>query len=106
MKMSVESLLVILFVGLIAGWLAGQIVRGTGFGVVGDIVVGVLGAFIGSWLLPKLGVHLGAGLVAAICNATIGAIMLLIVVSLVRGGGSWQSNGWGNRWGGWGNRRY
>src|SRR5579864_7708084 len=82
MNMSGESLLVILFVGLIAGWLAGQIVRGTGFGVLGDIVVGIIGAFIGGWLLPRLGVHLGAGIVAAIVNATIGAILLLLVVRL------------------------
>lgn len=57
MNMSSESLLVILFVGLVAGWLAGQIVRGTGFGIVGDIIIGILGAFVGSWLLPQLGVH-------------------------------------------------
>jgi len=54
MNMSSESLLVILFVGLFAGWLAGQVVRGTGFGIVGDLIVGILGAFIGSWLLPQL----------------------------------------------------
>jgi uncharacterized membrane protein YeaQ/YmgE (transglycosylase-associated protein family) len=96
MHMSSESLLVILFVGLVAGWLAGQIVRGTGFGMVGDILCGILGAFIGSWLLPRVGIHLGTGLVSAIVNATIGAIVLLLVVGLLRGGG-----GWGNRLGGW-----
>ena len=55
MNMSSESLLVILFVGLIAGWLAGQIVQGTGLGLIGDLVVGIVGAFIGSWLLPQRG---------------------------------------------------
>ena len=104
--MSGESLLVILLVGVIAGWLAGQIVRGTGFGIVGDLVVGIIGAFIGGWLLPRLGVHLGAGIVAAIFNATLGAIVLLLVVKLVRGGGSLEGTGWGRRWGGWGSRRY
>jgi uncharacterized membrane protein YeaQ/YmgE (transglycosylase-associated protein family) len=100
MHMSGESLLIILVVGLIAGWLAGQIVRGTGFGIVGDIIIGIIGAFIGSWLLPQLGIHLGSGLIAAIVNATIGALILLLVISLVRGGG-----GWGARWsGGWGGR--
>jgi len=102
--MSSESLLVILFVGVVAGWLAGQIVRGTGFGLVGDLVVGIVGAFIGGWLLPRLGVHLGVGIIAAILNATIGAILLLLVVRLVRGGSSWGGNGWGRRWGSWGSR--
>ena len=57
--MSGETLLIILLVGLIAGWLAGQIVRGTGFGLVADIAIGVVGALIGNWLLPHLGIHLG-----------------------------------------------
>ena len=82
MNMSSESLLVILFVGLVAGWLAGQIVRGTGFGIVGDLIIGILGAFIGSWLLPRLGIHLGSGIISAIANATIGAVLLLFVVRL------------------------
>jgi uncharacterized membrane protein YeaQ/YmgE (transglycosylase-associated protein family) len=101
MNMSSESLLVILFVGLVAGWLAGQIVRGTGFGIVGDLLVGILGALIGSWLLPQLGIHLGTGVISAIVNATIGAILLLLIVRFLRGGG-----GWGSRWGGgwWGRR--
>ncbi|MCC5977580.1 MAG: GlsB/YeaQ/YmgE family stress response membrane protein [Salinarimonas sp.] len=89
MNMSGESLLIILFVGLVAGWLAGKVVRGTGLGLLGNIVVGVLGAFIGSWLLPQLGIVLGAGIVNAIINATIGAIVLLLIIRLVRGGGGW-----------------
>jgi len=100
--MSGESLLVILFVGLVAGWLAGQIVRGTGFGLIGDIVVGIIGALIGGWLMPRLGIHIGAGIVGAIFDATMSAIVLLIVVRLVRGGSTWQGNGWGR---GWGSRR-
>jgi uncharacterized membrane protein YeaQ/YmgE (transglycosylase-associated protein family) len=99
MHMSSESLLVILFVGLVAGWLAGQIMRGTGFGIVGDIIVGILGALIGSWLLPQLGIRLGTGLISAIVNATIGAMLLLFVVGLLRGGGGWRwGGGWGRRW--------
>jgi len=93
MHMSSESLLVILFVGLVAGWLAGQIVQGTGFGLIGDLVVGILGAFFGSWLLPQLGIRLGTGLISAIVNATIGAVLLLLIVRLVRGGG-WQRSWW------------
>jgi uncharacterized membrane protein YeaQ/YmgE (transglycosylase-associated protein family) len=89
----------ILLVGVIAGWLAGLIVRGTGFGIVGDLIVGIVGAFIGDWLLPRLGIHLGVGIVAAIANATVGAIVLLLVVRLVRGGSYWEGNAWGRRWG-------
>ena len=99
--MSGEALLTILIVGLIAGWLAGQIVQGTGFGIVGDLLVGIAGAFIGSWLLPQLGLHLGSGIISAFINATIGAMLLLLVIRLVRGGGgmrrSWGGN-WGRRW--------
>jgi uncharacterized membrane protein YeaQ/YmgE (transglycosylase-associated protein family) len=93
MNMSGESLLVILVVGIVAGWLAGQIVRGAGFGLIGDLLIGIVGALIGSWLLPQLGIHLGAGIVRAIINATIGAILLLLVLRLLRGG-----TGWGRRW--------
>ena len=97
MHMSSESLLVILLVGLVAGWLAGQIVQGTGFGLIGDLIIGILGAFIGSWLLPQLGIHLGTGLVGAIANATIGAVLLLLVVRLVRGGGWGSQRSWWRR---------
>jgi uncharacterized membrane protein YeaQ/YmgE (transglycosylase-associated protein family) len=91
-NMSVESLLIILVIGVIAGWLAGQIVQGTGFGIVGDLIIGILGAFIGSWLLPQLGIHLGAGIIAAIVNATIGAVILLLIIKLIRGGGGWRGS--------------
>jgi uncharacterized membrane protein YeaQ/YmgE (transglycosylase-associated protein family) len=91
LQISTESLLVILIIGLIAGWLAGQIVQGTGLGIIGDLVVGIVGAVIGSWLLPQLHVVLGSGLLAEILNATIGAILLLVVIKLIRGGGrSWR----------------
>ena len=97
MHMSNESLLIILGVGLIAGWLAGQIVQGTGFGIVGDLIIGIVGAFIGSWLLPQLGIHLGSGIIAAIINATIGALILLLIIRLVGGGGGWRRS-WGGSW--------
>ena len=57
--MSADSLLIILLVGLVAGWLAGLIVQGTGFGLIADICIGIVGALIGSWLFPQLGVHIG-----------------------------------------------
>jgi len=93
MYLSGESLLIILLVGLIAGWLAGEIVAGGGFGLVGDIAIGIVGAFIGSWLLPHLGLRIGGGLVSMIIVATIGAVVLLLLLGLFRGGG-W---GWGYR---------
>lgn len=85
MYLSNQSLLVILFVGLVAGWLAGKIVRGTGFGIIGDIIVGILGALIASLLFPRLGIHLGTGLVSHIIYSAIGAIILLVIVRLLRG---------------------
>jgi uncharacterized membrane protein YeaQ/YmgE (transglycosylase-associated protein family) len=87
MYLSSEGLLVILFVGLIAGWLAGKIVRGTGFGIIGDIIVGIAGAFVASWLFPKLGIAIGTGLVREIIYSAIGAIVLLLIVRLIRTGG-------------------
>jgi uncharacterized membrane protein YeaQ/YmgE (transglycosylase-associated protein family) len=92
MHMSNESLLVILLVGVLAGWLAGKIVRGAGFGIIGDLIFGIVGAFIGNWFLPKLGIHLGTGVINAIINATVGAILLLLLVRVLRGGS------WGRRW--------
>lgn len=89
MYLSGQSILVILLVGLVAGWLAGKIVRGTGFGLIGDIAIGIVGAFIASWLLPRLGISLGIGVVRAIINSTIGAVLLLLIIRLVRGGGRW-----------------
>lgn len=87
MYVSNEGILVILFVGLVAGWLAGKIVRGTGFGIIGDIVVGICGALIASLIFPRLGIRLGTGLVSEIIYSALGAVILLLVVRLVRTGG-------------------
>lgn len=89
MNLSGESLLVILLVGLVAGWLASRIVEGIGFGLLGHLVIGIIGAFIGSWLLPRLGIRLSTGIIGAIFDATIGAVVLLVILRLVRGGGRW-----------------
>ncbi len=85
MQMSNEGILVILFVGLIAGWLAGKLVRGTGFGLIGDLIVGIAGALVASLLFPQLGIHLGTGLVSEIIYSAIGAVVLLLIVRLLRG---------------------
>ena len=76
----------------------GKSYAGFGFGLIGDLLIGIIGAFIGDWLLPQIGIHLGTGIVSAIAKATIGAVLLLLVVRLLRGG-----DGWG---GGWGRRRW
>jgi uncharacterized membrane protein YeaQ/YmgE (transglycosylase-associated protein family) len=84
MYLSGQSILIILFVGLIAGWLAGKIVRGSGFGLIGDICVGIVGALIASWLFPKLGIHIATtGLIREILYATGGAVLLLVIIRLV-----------------------
>ena len=73
-----------LIVGLVAGWLAGVLVKGGGFGLIGDLVVGVIGAFLGGYLFSALGVSAGGGLVGAIIVATIGAVVLLFVIRIVK----------------------
>jgi uncharacterized membrane protein YeaQ/YmgE (transglycosylase-associated protein family) len=80
----IESLLIFLIVGAVAGWLAGQIVKGHGFGLVGNIVVGIIGAFLAGWLLPQVGLAIGGGYIAAIINALIGAIILLFLIGLFK----------------------
>ena len=78
------SLLWFLVVGLIAGWLAGVLVKGGGFGLVGDLVVGVIGALLGGFLFSTFGVSLGGGLIGSIVVATIGAVVLLFLLRLIK----------------------
>jgi uncharacterized membrane protein YeaQ/YmgE (transglycosylase-associated protein family) len=80
-----ESLLVILVVGLIAGWLAGRIMKGSGYGIIGNIIIGIIGAFIGTWLWGLL--HLptiGNFWVNAVVISTVGALVLLFILGLVK----------------------
>jgi uncharacterized membrane protein YeaQ/YmgE (transglycosylase-associated protein family) len=73
-----------IIVGLIAGWLAGVIMKGGGFGVIGDIVVGIIGALLGGWLFSTMGVSTGGGLLGAIIVALIGAIILIFLLRLIK----------------------
>ena len=82
--MGIESLLVFIIVGAIAGWLAGLIVKGFGFGLIGNIVVGIVGALIAGWLFPRLGFAIGGGILAAIIHSTVGAVILLVLIKLVK----------------------
>jgi len=73
-----------ILIGLVAGWLAGQLVKGGGFGVVGDIVVGVVGALIGGFVFSTMGVSAGGGLIGTLIVATIGAIILIFILRLIK----------------------
>ena len=80
------SIIAALIIGAIAGWLAGQIVRGAGFGLLGNIVIGIVGALVAGWLLPLvgLGFSTGSSIVTSILYATIGAVIVLAVLSFIR----------------------
>ena len=82
--MDATGLLIFLLVGAAAGWIAGNLMRGGGFGVVGNIVVGIIGAFLGSWLLGLLKVSIGSGLINSLVTSVIGAVVLLFVVGLIK----------------------
>jgi uncharacterized membrane protein YeaQ/YmgE (transglycosylase-associated protein family) len=77
------NLLWFILIGIAAGWLAGQIMKGGGFGVVGDLIVGVIGALLGGFLFGLLGIH-SAGLLGSLITATIGAILLIVVLRLIK----------------------
>jgi len=82
--MDLVTILIWIVVGGVAGWLAGLLVRGGGFGLVGDIILGIAGAILAGWLLPTLGISLGGGIVGAIIAALIGAILILLVIRLIK----------------------
>ena len=79
----IESILIACAIGIIAGWLASLVMKGGGSGLLRDLIIGLLGGIIGSWLIPKTGIVLGSGYVGAIATAFIGAVILLVVVRLV-----------------------
>ncbi len=82
--MGTESLIIFLIIGAIAGWLAGVIVKGYGFGLLGNIVVGIVGSFIGGFLLAHFHLMQGGGIIGAIVGATLGAVVLLLLLRLIR----------------------
>jgi uncharacterized membrane protein YeaQ/YmgE (transglycosylase-associated protein family) len=81
--MTLTALIWFLLIGLIAGWLAGKVMRGGGYGVVGDMIVGVIGAFIGGWLFSMLGIAAG-GLIGSIITAFVGAVVLILILRAIR----------------------
>ena len=77
------EILVALLIGGLAGWLGSVIYKGSGLGLLGNIVVGIIGSFVGYWLLGKLGISLGTGLLGAILTGAVGAIVILVLINLV-----------------------
>lgn len=73
-----------LIIGAVAGWLAGLLVKGGGFGLIVDIIVGIVGAFIGGWLAGLLGINIGGGMISSIITAIVGAVILLFIIRLFR----------------------
>jgi uncharacterized membrane protein YeaQ/YmgE (transglycosylase-associated protein family) len=85
-SMELTAVVVALVIGAIAGWLAGLLVEGAGFGLLGNILVGIAGAFMAALLFPRLGagLTLGGGIIGAILTSTIGAVVLLLIVNLIQ----------------------
>jgi uncharacterized membrane protein YeaQ/YmgE (transglycosylase-associated protein family) len=78
------GLIVWIVVGLIAGWAAGKIMKGSGYGVLGDIVLGILGGIFGGWILGVLGLYSGGGLIPSILTAIVGAVVLVALVRMIK----------------------
>ena len=78
------NLLWFLLIGIAAGWLAGQLMKGGGYGLVGDLVLGVIGAFVGGWLFGVMGVSTGGGLIGSLITATIGAVVLIFCSRMLK----------------------
>jgi len=83
--MSTEHLLLFLVIGIVAGFLAGKIMKGAGYGLVGDLIVGVIGAFIGVWVFGLLGIA-AEGIIGLLVAAVVGALLLLFVIRLIKKG--------------------
>jgi uncharacterized membrane protein YeaQ/YmgE (transglycosylase-associated protein family) len=84
--LQLESLVYFLVIGAVAGWLASQMMRGGGFGVLGNIVIGVIGAVFGGWLFGVLGITAAGGLVGSLITAVVGAAVLLVIVGRIKRG--------------------
>lgn len=82
--MAAHGIIFWLIIGAVAGWLAGVLVKGGGFGLIVDIIVGIVGAFIGGWLAGVIGINLGGGILGSLITAVIGAVILIFVVRLFK----------------------
>lgn len=82
--MGLGGLIAMLIVGAIAGWIAGKLVKGEGFGLGGNIVVGIVGAVLAGFLFPRIGLGAGGGMIASILHATVGAVILLVLIRVIK----------------------
>jgi uncharacterized membrane protein YeaQ/YmgE (transglycosylase-associated protein family) len=84
--MGSESLLTVLVIGAVSGWLAGLVLRGSGYGIIGDIIVGLVGAFVGNWLVRffHLSVNLGSPIANSLVVSVLGAMLFMLVIALLR----------------------
>ncbi|MBO9451778.1 GlsB/YeaQ/YmgE family stress response membrane protein [Tropicibacter sp. R16_0] len=82
--MEFSSVFAMLIIGALAGWFAGKLMEGRGFGILGNIIVGVVGAFAAGLIFPALGFSVGGGFIASVFHATIGAVILLFLIGLIR----------------------
>ncbi|MCB0628482.1 MAG: GlsB/YeaQ/YmgE family stress response membrane protein [Saprospiraceae bacterium] len=82
--MDLTTLLITLAIGAVAGWIAGTLMRGGGFGLLWNIILGIIGSFVGSWLFGVLGVSSGGGLLGALITSVVGAVVVLFVAGLFR----------------------
>ena len=82
--MDLTGLLILLAIGAVAGWLAGIIMKGSGFGLIGDIIIGIIGAVVGGYLFSNFGISAGGGILGAIITGTVGAVLLLFVIGLIK----------------------
>jgi uncharacterized membrane protein YeaQ/YmgE (transglycosylase-associated protein family) len=82
--MDITALLIILAIGAVAGWLAGVIMKGGGFGLIADIIIGIVGAFIGGWIFGQLSISIGTGIINSIITATVGAIVLIAIIRVIK----------------------
>jgi uncharacterized membrane protein YeaQ/YmgE (transglycosylase-associated protein family) len=79
-----QSLIAMILIGAVSGWIAGRLVEGYGFGTLGNIVVGIVGAFLAGLILPRLGISLGESVLAIVAQTTLGAVILLVLIRLVK----------------------
>lgn len=82
--MQFGSIVAMLLVGALAGWLSGRIMEGRGFGILGNIIVGIVGAFLAGMIFPALGFSVGGGFFSSVFHATIGSVILLFIIGLIR----------------------